>query len=307
MNKYNLLILFFVILILVLPSCAPADESATKGNFAIAVDESFTPLLGLEKEAFSYSYPKIKIDLVSTSEGKSIGLLLEDSVRMIVISRELDTTEKQILGRSKIKYRSTKIAIDGVALIVNKDNPDSLITNGTLKNIFTGKIKIWNDLNSSGMRDSIIVVFDKGNSSNLSFLNTKLGLSKEEIKIFAAKSNVKVIDYVKNHKGALGIIGLGWISDKDSPLSMELKNNIKLMWVAGDSSEDTLEYYLPTQSDLAKKTYPFIREMICISREPGTGPATGFMNYIKSDIGQRIVLKSGLLPTIMPTRRIKIK
>ena len=306
-NKiFKISIVAFLISTLLI-SCSGPEESATKGDFILAVDESFEPLMALETEAYGYSYTKVKIKLHPTSEGKAIEQLLNDSARMIVINRELDTIEKQAFTKTNIKYRSAIIGIDGVAIIANKENPDSLISLSDLKEILDGKIKTWTELNAGGLPDSIIIVFDNGNSSNLSFINKKLKIKEGPAKVFAAGSNKKVIDYIKGHKGALGIIGLGWISDKDSPLSMELKKDLKIMWVGADSVNDTIEYFLPTQSALATKKYPFIRDLFCIIKEPGTGPATGFLNYMRSDIGQRIVLKSGVLPIIMPPRRLKIK
>jgi phosphate transport system substrate-binding protein len=290
-------------------SCGVPEESATRGNVRIAVDESFNPLLEAEREAFMATYKNVKVRPSYVSEGKAVGLLLSDSAMLSIIGRELDSTERSILAKDKLKYRSFKIAEDAVVLVSHKENLDSLMSMENLAHIFNGKINTWKELGNSSisMPDSIIVVFDKGNSSNLHFIKSRLGIEQEKIKIFSASGNQEVIEYVSQHKGALGFIGLSWISDRDTRKSRELRQMVRLIWVGDKDSTGKPAYTLPYQSELALKTYPLTRSVICISREPGTGPATGFLNYMTSDIGQRIVLKLGIMPAKLPPRNLQIK
>ncbi|MBC8111599.1 MAG: substrate-binding domain-containing protein [Verrucomicrobia bacterium] len=290
---------------LVITACTPNRESATTGNLVVATDESFMPIMEAEQEAFMNTYKNMKVELASTSEGRAISLFLGDSVKLIIISRELDTLEKATYAKSGIKYRSIPLANDAVAIISHPDNPDTAMTIEQLRRIFNGEIQTWKQLDSNlGLKDSLSIVFDKGNSSNLSFLQRKLGVSSKNVKIFAAKSNAGVIEYVSTHKNALGIVGLSWVSDSDSPLAVKLRESVQLTWLA---ESDTAEYFLPYQSDLATGKYPLIRKAICISRDPGVGPATGFMNYMAGDVGQRIILKMGILPHHMPSRVLEIR
>jgi phosphate transport system substrate-binding protein len=284
------------------------EDSATRGNVQVAADESFIPILDAERDAFTATYKDVKVNLNYVSEGKAVNLLLGDSVKLILISRELDTTERAELAKSLIKYRSYRLATDAVALISHPGNPDTLISVEQLKGIFNGQIRTWKQLNpQSEVTDSLIVVFDKGNSSNLTYMKKKLDITQEKIPVFAAKTNQNVVEYVKQHRGALGFIGLSWISDRDTPLAMTLRESIRLLWVGKPDSTGKMLYDLPFQSALALKTYPLTRDIICVSREPGTGPATGFLNYMSGDIGQRIILKSGLLPSELPPRFLQLK
>ena len=308
----------FVICVVVLSglnSCVNEGESATRGSIGVAVDESFSQILEAEKTAFTSTYPEVNIKNTYVSEGTAVNLLLADSVRLIAISRELDSTEKMVLYKQrKNEARSYHIATDAVCLITNTENPDSAVTFEQLQDILNGKARTWSQAFKNGISDSMVVVFDKSNSSNLAFLRTKLGINQEKIPVFAAGSNEKVVEYVRNKKGALGVIGMSWISDKDSPLAIAIRKKIRIMWVADRGAD---EYFLPYQSELMNKidtvhkklyqNYPLARKIYLVNREPGTGPATGFMNYIGSDVGQRIILKFGILPSKMPQRLIQIR
>jgi phosphate transport system substrate-binding protein len=313
--KYTIVLL--TLLFLIMSSCSETGETATRGNINIGVDESFYPLLEAEKTAFMASYENVKINNLYVSEGMAVNMMLADSVRMIIISRQLDTLEKAEFARQKVFPRSHHLATDAVCLITHPDNPDSSITFEELQTLFNGKAHTWNELFKNGLKDSLVVVFDKSNSSNLSFLKERLGIQKEQIPVFAAGSNEKVVEYVKNRKGALGIIGMSWISDRDSPLAVALRKKVRVMWVADIGAE---EYFLPYQAFLANEIdstdknnkklyqkYPLARKIYMITREAGTGPAIGFMNYMGSDVGQRIILKFGILPSKMPQRLIQIK
>lgn len=73
------------------------------------------------------------------------------------------------------------------------------------------------------------------------------------------------------------------------------------MSVAGDSA-----HFKPYQAYLALKYYPLSRRITMLSREARSGLASGFMAFVASERGQRIVLKAGLVPTTMPLRIVEI-
>ena len=68
----------------------------------------------------------------------------------------------------------------------------------------------------------------------------------------------------------------------------------------------TSRFFKPYQGYIADGTYPFKRTIYYISREAGTRLGTGFAAYLAGDIGQRIILKSGLVPATVPVRLVNI-
>jgi phosphate transport system substrate-binding protein len=265
---------------------APKDGPAT-GSISIGVDESFQPLVTAEKAAFEENYHFAKLNLVFKPENESIADLLNDKVRSVVVSRELTDSEKEIFSREKITYRSFKFAADGIALIVNKANTDTLITLDQLKSLLNG---------SSKKASSLELVVDKANSSNIKFLVDRFGLGNSGLAVAAAGSNKAVVEYVQSHKNAVGIIGSNWISDGDNPTSLGFIRSVHVMSV----SENGKDYFQPFGYNLALKKYPLRREIKMILKESHTGLGTGFVNYVCGDMGQLIVLKAGLIPLTRP-------
>jgi phosphate transport system substrate-binding protein len=284
-------------------------DTPTSGAISIGVDESFQPLIQAEIDAFMANYKYANVNPLYQTEGEVVKLLLEDSVRLIVITRQLTDQEKAFFQEKKITPRTLKIATDAVAIIVNAANPDSLLTVDQLASIFKGDVQKWKGLNGKGLDQDISIVFDNSNSSNLSYIKNKFSLSDSlDNRIFAAKSNQQVIEYVEKNARALGVIGVNWISDtEDDPRQMDFINRVRVVAIADTTNPEPEDYYQPYQAYLALKKYPLHRDLNIISREARTGLGTGFASFVAGDKGQLVVLKGGLLPATMPIRLVELK
>lgn len=295
------------VMIILCWACAERDkkgqllDSPTTGTIKIAVDESLKPLLQAEVEGFEGIYTSAHIKANYTSEQKAIHDLLLDSVRLAVVTRRLYPNEKQRLDSIKIKATEVVIAKEAIALIVNKDNADSLITWDQLDNILQGKSKQWKQLYPTSRLGELQIVFDHPQSGIIRYLTDTLHLKTLPANCFAAATNEAVVDYVSKTKNAIGLIGLSWISDKDDPAANKFLETVKVMGILNDE-----EYLKPYKAYIALKTYPLSREVIMISREARTGLASGFISYAASDKGQKIVLKAGLVPAKAPVRLVEI-
>lgn len=282
-------------------------ENATHGTVKIGVDETFRLLLETEIFTFQSLYKDARVQATYGAEGDLLELLRNDSLRAIVIGRSLTPDEKAFFEAQKIVPKITPIAYDGVAFIVNRENPDSNISFSKLKELFTGNIAQWSGIRAGSSADSIRVVFDHPRSGNARYIMEQFGLKELPRNCFALNSNEAVVDYVEKNPHALGIIGSNWISEPEDTISHSFLKRIR---VVGISSKDdpgaTQGYFQPFQGYIASGEYPFKREVFYISRELGVRVGTGFASYVASDPGQRIVLKSGLVPASVPVRLIHI-
>jgi len=86
---------------------------------------------------------------------------------------------------------------------------------------------------------------------------------------------------------------------------MSFINKINVVAVSQQFVNDG-SYYRPQQGFIYDKSYPFVREVYLISRETFAGLGTGFISFACGEQGQRIVLKSGLVPATMPIRLVQI-
>jgi len=299
-------------LLVILTSCGSmgktaVDETPTRGNIRIVSDESFQPLIETEVFTFTHLYSNAKIKPVYKPEYDVINDFMNDSVKVIVTSKKLSDYQIQYLRDTLIIARTTTYAYDALALITNPKNKDTLIKYNTVKDIFLGKIKTWKDVDEKSKLGDISVIFDNNKSGNIRYFKELFDIKDTLGKNFyAVNNNAEVINYVSNNPNALGIISVNWISDRDDSLTMSFISKVNVLAVSQQYINDG-SYYRPQQGFIYDKSYPFVRDIYLISRETFRGLGSGFINWACAEQGQRVVLKSGLVPATMPIRLVQIK
>jgi phosphate transport system substrate-binding protein len=283
------------------------NETPTRGSIRISVDESFQPLIDTEVYIFTSLYKNAKVKSEYKPEFDVINDFMNDSVKVIVTSRNLTESQIQYLRDTLVIARTTRFAYDALALITNKENTDTLIKYNTINDIFTGKITSWKEINPKSELNKIRVIFDNNKSGNIRYFRELFEL-KDTLgdNFFAVNNNPEVVDFVSRNKDALGIISTNWISDKDDSLSMSFIHKVNVLAVSQKFVNDG-SYYRPYQGSIYDKSYPFVREVYLISRETFAGLGSGFIQWATAEQGQRIVLKAGLVPATMPIRLVQIK
>jgi phosphate transport system substrate-binding protein len=281
-------------------------ETPTSGDIKILADESFRPLIETEVYTFTHIYNYAKITPVYKPEEDVINDFMNDSVEVIVTSKKLSEDQIRYLRDTLIIARTTTFAYDALALVTNKENQDTLLKYEAVRDIFLGKITNWKALDPKSKLGDISIIFDNSKSGNIRYFKEKFDISdKLPSNFFAVKSNGAVIDYVSKNKNALGIVSVNWIIDKDDSLSRSFTRRINQLAISQPYLNEY--YYLPLQGSIYDKSYPFVREIYLISRETFKGLGSGFIQWACAERGQRIVLKSGLVPATMPIRLVQIK
>jgi phosphate transport system substrate-binding protein len=283
------------------------NETPTRGKIRMSVDESYKLLLDTEIFTFTTIYPYAEITPGYKPEYDVVSDFINDSVKVIVTSQKPTKDQTTYLLEQQIIVRTVTFAYDALAIIVNRENMDSLMKYETVEEIFHGKINSWKVINPESERDKIAVIFDNTKSGNVRYFKEKFGITGDlPDNFYAVNNNEEVIDYISRNKNGLGIISVNWISDKDDSLSMSFISKIKVVAVSNPYLEQGT-YYLPYQGSIYDKSYPFTREVYIVSRETFTGLGSGFISWIAGEKGQRIILKSGLVPATMPIRLIQVK
>jgi len=288
----------FVFAVVFLTACQNQTntQTAVSGSTEIVVDESLAPIVQDQYDVFSNSYTSAKIKLIFQPENKLLKTFLSNQINIAIMTRKLLPQEAKIFEAKNIKIRYNRFAIDAIALVANKKTVDSTITVQELVETLKGKSK------------RVKLVFDNANSSTVRYLKELAGVNElPSTGIYALNTNAEVIDYVHNNTGALGVIGVNWIKSPGADIE-ELVKDIKILKVKnlpGKPGSDA--FYKPSQSNLALGVYPLSRELYIINCQGTAGLGTGFASFLASERGQRIVLKSGLLPDSLPSREILIR
>ena len=284
-----------------------SSETPTSGNIKITVDEAYKSIIDSQVFTFTSLYKKTFVTATYTNEHQAFLDILKDSARVIIVNRKPTKAEDDIIKNAGTKLRITKLVIDGIALIVNPANDDTLINISQLKSILNGTIATWNQLGVTKNTEKINVIFDHEQGSNARFLKDSLLKGKNFNKnCFALKSNEEVIKYVAENKNTIGVISVNLVSDLDDPTVQTFMKSVKLMSVGKDDEIDHRNFVKPYQAYLATKEYPLWRSVYAILREPRNGLGTGFVAFVAGEKGQRMFLKAGLVPINMPIRFVEV-
>ena len=79
------------------------------------------------------------------------------------------------------------------------------------------------------------------------------------------------------------------------------------MAVSSDDFANNANSYKPYQAYLAMGLYPFTRNVYIISTDPKTGLPSGFTKFVSTDRGQKIILKSGMVPATQVIRIVNVR
>ncbi len=314
MKTHPLLKILLSIFVTMHISCGQQNSSEvelstpTSGNVTIWVEESLKSIIDSQEFVFKKSYPRAEVKLIYKPEELVVKGLVNDSVQTIIVGRKLTPEEEKYLRSKSYIPQQIESAKDGIALIINQNNSDSLLSMNQLKSLLNGTVLTWDQLNKANKLGKVTLVFDDAYSSTYNTVLSKSKLtSATNPNIFSAGSAEKVRDYVMKNKSALGFIGVTHIADRDDTTALNFMKNIRVMALAPNPGEKGVgEFYQPYQAYLAQEFYPLTRMVYTVSTEPRAGLGTGFSSFLNGRIGQRIFLKSGLAPARAPLRVIKV-
>jgi len=285
-----------------------SDETPTRGTIKIAVDESYQLLADAELYTFQSTYKDAKVTPLYLPEDSIVKLFMDETVKVIITSRKLTENEDAYLRGKSFNPKTTLIAYDALAFIVNKTNPAVKIRYNTLKDIFMGNTSKWAQIDPQSKLGDIKVVFDNPGSNNVRTIMNEFGMTGSlPGYCYSASKNSEVVKYVEENPAAIGILGVNWISDPRDSISHSFLSKINVVSVSSKYDSDGSEFFSPHPAYIANKEYPFIREVYTINRETFAGLGTGFTSFVAGDSGQRIILKMGMLPATLPIRLVEIK
>ncbi len=302
MNKLGLLLTFAVVSIL---GCqdfnyeGKGKDVATAGTIQIGFDSGDSLLVNQWIELFQFNYPKAHVVPKFASQAQLLNWIKQDSIQAFVLHNEL-SKEKQdwICEKRNIKMRATTLGYAAPVFIVSKNTKFSELSLIELLRIFS---------NSANLRDCK-VAFDPNGINILQINDTAQKYISEKVNLNTNKTihlsnSQQIIDYVSTHDNTIGVVSLNLIASKKDRLAMSNIKKVKVLSI-GNIADNA--YYLPFQSQIKAKQYPFIQPLIGYDFQGYSGLGNGFITYVRSQPGQIIVKKSGLIPAFDEGRTIEI-
>ena len=264
-------------------------DDPQQGEITVAADESFQSVTEALTQRYMALNPKTKINLVIKKEDLAFLDLLENKVRVIVMSRDLSEQEKTAYKEKiDLDIVPAKFAVDAVVFVVSKNSVKQSLSMMEIA-----------DLLSS---DNKSVIFDGTNSSNLNFVAQKLDKKPSELKFSIINGNKNIIDEINKHPEKIGVISLNTISRPYDKESQELRNSVKILPVISNQNA-----VMPEIATIRDMSYPFSRVLYFLTNEAYYGLGNGLIRFSCQQLGQIVVQKEGLQPYNIFRREVQMR
>jgi phosphate transport system substrate-binding protein len=232
------------------------------------------PIAQSAAEVYMDNNPEADITVRGGGSGTGIAALIDGATDIADASRPMKQKEIKQARENGVNPVAHVIARDGIAVIVHPDNLVSSMSIEDIKAIFTGEVSRWSDFGGSG---TIVVVSRDAASGTFETFNE---LALENAKLTDAAlmlaSNLEVARTIAQTPGAIGYVGLGYLTDEVKALKV---NNV-----------------LPSEATVQDGTYPLARLLFMYTNGNPSGLAKNFIDFIMCPQGQNIVQEAGFVP-----------
>lgn len=197
-------------------------------------------------EIFMNTHPEQRVTVTGGGTGVGISALMDHTTDIAMASRPIKFSEKMKLKAAGQEVKEVIIAYDALAIIVHPDNPVSRLTRQQLEGIFRGKIVNWKQVGGPDMK--IIVYSRETSSGTYEFFKESVLKNKNYMSgSLSMPATGAVIQSVSQTKGAIGYVGLAYLSDRVKPIAV--------------SYDEGKHYVLPTMENGTKRQYPVVRPL----------------------------------------------
>lgn len=246
----------------------PGASTELSGELTVAGSTSVQPFSEVLAEEFMAKNPKVKVNVQGGGSTQGVEAAINGAAGIGAISRDLKSDEK---AKGLVE---NKIALDGIAIVVNPANSISGLKAEDVRNIYLGNITNWKQL--GGKDEAITVVSREEGSGTLDgFVN--LVMNKESVtkKAIIQNSTGAVATTVAGDPKAIGFISLSKVDSK-----------VKALAIDGQQ---------PTTENIKKDAYKLYRPFYYITKGESHGLAKAFIDFVLSPDGQKLMVKEGAI------------
>ncbi len=258
-------------------------DAPTTGSSSITVKGSDTvlPLTQAQAEDFMIENPNMRVTVIGGGSGVGFAALIDDEVPIAMASREIKESEIQKAQQRGINPVEHTIGWDGIAVVVNPENPISQLTYQQLQGIYDGSISNWKDV--GGEDRKIAVITRDSSSGTYEYFKEEILVDREyRPDALAQPATGGIVQEVSRNKGAIGYIGFAYLDDNTKAVAL-------------DGGEGFVE---ATEENILSGEYPLSRPLYYYTNGEPQGAVKEFVDFVMSPTGQAIVSEIGYFPAV---------
>jgi phosphate transport system substrate-binding protein len=289
MKRFKLTAVIFFAVLFICACTRPKENGKYGASMQIKGSDTIVNLIQVWAERFVADKPEMNVGVTGGGSGTGFAALMNGTCDIAMSSREIEDKERTLAENKNINPVEFIVGLDGLAILVNKNNPVDNLTIEQLRDIFMAKITNWKEV--GGQDRKIVILSRESNSGTHMFFKEHVirrgdKNSKDEFapQSLLMPSSQAIYDEVYQNPNALGYVGMGFIN-----------NGIKAVSVAVNASG---AYIYPTPDNVMSGKYPVSRPLYLYTDGQPKGMVKEFIDYALSDEGQKIVLETDFVPII---------
>ncbi len=271
--------------------------SGIAGNLSSVGSDTLANLMTMWAEEFNREYPNVNVQIQAAGSSTAPPALTEGTSNLGPMSREMKDDELEAF-EDKYGYKPTAVpvAIDALAVMVNKDNPIKGLTipqvdaifSSTLKCGHPTEIETWGDAGVTVWGSKSIQLYGRNSVSGTYGYFKENALCKGDFKsnVNEQPGSASVVQSVTTSANGIGYSGMGYTT-----------SGIRMVPLAKKEGQPFVE---AKPENALNGTYPLTRYLyVYVNKKPNQPlpPLENeFMKMVLSKAGQQVVIKDGYIP-----------
>ncbi len=250
---------------------ARAQKLVIKGSDTLGA--KLVPTLA---EDYKARNPGVSFEIAAEGSTTGIAAITDGTAQIGMSSRRAKPTEMSLAQSKGVTMKPTIVAYDGIAVVLNANNPVSALTKRQVEQIFAGDITDWSAV---GGTPGAISIYTRNTSSGTYSDFKDLAMKKRDYAGSSQKmaGNEQIVAEVAKNPSGIGYVGLAYMNEP----------GVKVASIEGTT---------PSKESVLAKKYPYARPTFYYTNGEPVGEAAKFVAFTLSDDGQKIVAKIGFVP-----------
>lgn len=248
------------------------DTEATH-SITVAGSTTCLPIAEIASEGYQ---AKTGTSVLVSGLGSSAGIeAVSSGTADIATSSRSLTKDEEKLGLTPIV-----IAHDGIAVIVNEDNPVDNLSVDQLRDIYSGKIDNWSEVGGEDLPIQLINR-DEASGTREAFRTIVMGDTPFDRSSAVLSGTGQVRDVVSRSRGAIGYISLGFVKSK---------------FATTEVKPLSVEHVEPSEKTVSSGGYPISRDLYFFVKGTPSPEAQGYIDYVCSEKMDDDIREAGFIP-----------
>ncbi len=266
---------------------AGAAVAEPKGSLKIAGSTTVLPLSQVWAETFMMKYNGARISVSGGGTGTGISMLTNGTCDIANASRAAKKKEIDAARTRNTKLVETKLAKDGLAIIVHSSSNVKNLTMDQLQAMYSGKIQNWKEVGGNSGKGIVLVGRDTSSGTYGFFQEAVLDGGNYAKDMLSMPSNAAIAQAVAQSRDAIGYVGIAYADDYVK------KGKVNIVAISLKKGQKGI---LPTRSTIDDGSYPLFRYLYAYTNGTPKGLVGDFLKWCTGAEGQSLVHKAGYEP-----------